>query len=157
MKKNAEKAKLMVTLGPKCYSFRASGNEIEMQLRVDPGAAWLTIKRPGCERSYRDIPDADVAATVEQFLAIGEDPEKFKGIRDGGGISAELQPRIKASFKSFRLSASQRLTPTGERFQKIYSAARASNCGAKFDSVGETLWVKIRSNTCRHLGKARRG
>ena len=49
-----------------------------MRLRVDPGAAWLTIKRPGCEREYRDIPDAEVAATVDQFLAIGEDPEKFE-------------------------------------------------------------------------------
>jgi hypothetical protein len=47
-------------------------------LLVHPDAAWLTIKRPGCERDYRDIPDAEVAATVEQFQAIGEDVEKFK-------------------------------------------------------------------------------
>jgi hypothetical protein len=53
-----------------------------MKLRVDPGAAWLTIKRPGCERDYRDIPEAEVAATVEQFLAIGEDPDKFRAFVD---------------------------------------------------------------------------
>jgi len=68
----------MATLGPKCYCFRSSCNGIEIRLRVDPGAAWLTIKRPGCERDYRDIPDAEVAAVVDQFRAIGEDPEKFK-------------------------------------------------------------------------------
>ena len=45
---------------------------------VHPDETWLTIKRPGCERDYRDIPDGDVAATGEQFQAIGEDVEKFK-------------------------------------------------------------------------------
>ena len=35
---------------------------IEPTLLVHPDAAWLTIKRPGCERDYRDIPDAGVAA-----------------------------------------------------------------------------------------------
>jgi hypothetical protein len=49
-----------------------------MQLRVDPGAAWLTIKRPGCERAYRDIPEAQIAAVVEQFQAIGEDVDRFE-------------------------------------------------------------------------------
>jgi hypothetical protein len=73
-----KKADLMATLGPKCYSFVASCNGIEMRLRVDPGASWLTIKRPGRERDYRDIPEGQTAATVEQFLAIGEDPQKFK-------------------------------------------------------------------------------
>jgi hypothetical protein len=68
----------MATLGPKCYCFRASCNGIEMKLRVDPGAAWLTIKRPGCEHAYRDIPDAGVAAVVEQFQAIGEDVDRFQ-------------------------------------------------------------------------------
>ena len=68
----------MATLGPKCYSFRSSCNGIEIRLRVDLGAAWLTIKRPGCERAYRDIPEAEVAATVEQFQAISADREKFK-------------------------------------------------------------------------------
>jgi hypothetical protein len=68
----------MSPLGPKCYSFRSSCNGIEMQLRVDPGAAWLTIKRPGCERAYRDIPDPEVAAVVDQFQAIGEDVDRFK-------------------------------------------------------------------------------
>jgi hypothetical protein len=29
-------------------------------------------------RQYRDVPQAEVAGVVEQFLAIGEDPEKFK-------------------------------------------------------------------------------
>jgi hypothetical protein len=68
----------MATLGPKCYSFVASCHGIEIRLRVDPGVAWLTWKRPGCERQYRDIPEAEVAATVEQFQAIGEDAERFK-------------------------------------------------------------------------------
>jgi hypothetical protein len=49
---------------------KQSCNGIEMQLRVDPGAAWLTIKRPGCERAYRDIPD--------EFQAIGEDVDRFE-------------------------------------------------------------------------------
>ena len=51
---------------------------MEIRLLVHPDAAWVTIKRPGCERDYRDIPEAEVAATVEQFLAIDGDPEKFK-------------------------------------------------------------------------------
>jgi hypothetical protein len=29
-------------------------------------------------RQYRDVPQAEVAGVVEQFVAIGEDPEKFK-------------------------------------------------------------------------------
>jgi hypothetical protein len=40
--------------------------------------AWLTIKRSGEERQYRDIAQGEVAQVVEQFEAIGEDPEKFK-------------------------------------------------------------------------------
>ena len=72
----------MGTLGPKCYCFRSSCNGVEIRLRVDPGAAWLTIKRPGCERAYHDIPEAEIAATVEQFQAIGEDPEKFRAFAE---------------------------------------------------------------------------
>jgi hypothetical protein len=67
----------MATLGPKCFSYRASCAGVEIQLRVDPGAAWLTIKRPGCERAYRDIPESEVAATVDQFQAIGVDVDRF--------------------------------------------------------------------------------
>ena len=59
--------------------WRSSCNGIELKLRFEQGlGAWLMIKRPGCEREYRDIADVDVAATVKQFVAIGEDPEKFK-------------------------------------------------------------------------------
>jgi hypothetical protein len=47
-------------------------------LRVEPDVAWLTIKRSGEERQYRDIAQGEVAQVVEQFEAIGEDPEKFK-------------------------------------------------------------------------------
>jgi hypothetical protein len=67
----------MATLGPKCYSFRASCSGVEIQLRVDPDAAWLTIKHPGCERTCVDIPEAKVAAVVDQFQAIGEDVDRF--------------------------------------------------------------------------------
>ena len=35
------------------------------------------IKRPGHQRRHVEIPDAEVAATVEQFQAIGADPETF--------------------------------------------------------------------------------
>jgi len=38
----------------------------------------MTIKRPGCERRYYDIPEAEVAAVVDQFQAIGEDVDRFK-------------------------------------------------------------------------------
>jgi hypothetical protein len=51
-------------------------------LRVEPGEAWLTIKRPGEERQYRDIADADVPALVAEFEAIGEDLEKFRAFVD---------------------------------------------------------------------------
>ncbi len=40
--------------------------------------AWLTIKRPGEERQYRDIAQSEVAGVVEQFEAIGEDVDRFK-------------------------------------------------------------------------------
>jgi len=33
----------------------------------------------------RYIPDAEVAATVEQFLAIGEDPDSFKAFVSARG------------------------------------------------------------------------
>jgi hypothetical protein len=33
----------------------------------------------------RYIPDAEVAATVEQFLAIGEDPDRFKAFVNARG------------------------------------------------------------------------
>ncbi len=51
---------------------------MELQLRIEPDVAWLTIKRPGEERQYRDIAQSEVAGVVEQFEAIGDDPEKFK-------------------------------------------------------------------------------
>jgi hypothetical protein len=38
----------------------------------------MTIKHPGCERTCVDIPDAEVAAVVDQFQAIGEDVDRFK-------------------------------------------------------------------------------
>jgi len=47
-------------------------------LRVEPDCAWLVIKKPGLEGSYRDIAQSEVACVLERFLAIGEDPEKFK-------------------------------------------------------------------------------
>lgn len=40
------------------------------------------IKRPGHERRHVEIPDAEVAATVEQFQAIRGDWEKFKAFVD---------------------------------------------------------------------------
>ena len=40
------------------------------------------IKRPGEDRQYRDIADADVAKGVADFQAIGEDPEKFRAFVD---------------------------------------------------------------------------
>jgi hypothetical protein len=58
--------------------YRASSNSIELRLRVEPDGAWLTIKRPGMEAEYLDIPEPDVAAALAGFEAIGEDPEKFK-------------------------------------------------------------------------------
>jgi hypothetical protein len=36
------------------------------------------VKRPGAESEYHDIPQGEDAGIVEQFLAIGEVPEKFK-------------------------------------------------------------------------------
>jgi hypothetical protein len=41
------------------------------------------LKRPGCERQYRDIPDADVAATVDQFQSIGDSVERFQEFVNG--------------------------------------------------------------------------
>jgi hypothetical protein len=40
--------------------------------------SWLTIKQPGVEALYRDIPEDQVTAVVDQFLAIETDPEKFR-------------------------------------------------------------------------------
>ena len=57
---------------------RASCGGVEIRLCVEPDVAWLTIKRSGEERQYRDIAQGEVAQVVEQFEAIGEDPEKFK-------------------------------------------------------------------------------
>jgi hypothetical protein len=67
----------MATLGPRSYCYRSSCRGVELRLRVDPAAAWLVIRQPGVEPRCVDIPEAEVAAVVDQFTAIGEDPEKF--------------------------------------------------------------------------------
>ena len=58
--------------------YRASCLGIEVRLRVEPDCAWLVAKRPGAEAEYTDIAQREVAGVVERFLAIREDPEKFK-------------------------------------------------------------------------------
>jgi hypothetical protein len=58
--------------------YLSSCNSVEIRLRVEPDSAWLTIKRPGAESEYYDIPQGEVAGIVEQFLAIGEDVDRFK-------------------------------------------------------------------------------
>ncbi len=65
-------------VGPRSKLYRASCNGVELQLRVEPDCAWLTIKRPGEERQYRDIAQSEVAGVVEQFEAIGEDVDRFQ-------------------------------------------------------------------------------
>ena len=58
--------------------YLASCNSVEIRLRVEPDCAWLTIKQPGAEPEYHDIPQGEVAGVVEQFEAIGEDVDRFK-------------------------------------------------------------------------------
>ncbi len=62
----------------KSAQYRASAFGIEVRLRVEPDCAWLTIKRPGAEAHYVDIPDAEITDVVDRFLAIGDSPEKFE-------------------------------------------------------------------------------
>jgi hypothetical protein len=63
--------------------WRSTCNGIELKLRFEQGmGAWLMIKRPGHERRHVEIPDAEVAATVEQFQAIRGDWEEFKAFVD---------------------------------------------------------------------------
>jgi hypothetical protein len=75
-------------IGPRCKLYRSSCNGVEVQLRVEPDCAWLTIKRAGEERQYRDIADADVEKVLADFQAIGTNPEKFKAFVN----AAEAQP-----------------------------------------------------------------
>jgi hypothetical protein len=68
-------------LHPLCRNaiWRAScnGTEIRLSIQRESGAV-LKIKRPGISETRVEIDIADVGATVEEFQAIGEDPEKFK-------------------------------------------------------------------------------
>jgi len=56
---------------------RLSYRGVEIRLLVTPGEAWLTIKRPGEERQYRDIPQAEVDSVLQEFQAVEDDVEKF--------------------------------------------------------------------------------
>ena len=64
-------------IGPRQLIYRASCNSIEIRLRVNPDAAWIVIRQPGSEPTYRDIPDAEVDETVAAMQAIDNDPERF--------------------------------------------------------------------------------
>jgi hypothetical protein len=65
-------------IGPRQRISRASCNSVEIRLRVNEDCAWIVIRRPGTEPTYRDIPDAKVGETVAAFQAIEGDPERFK-------------------------------------------------------------------------------
>jgi len=63
--------------------WRASSRGIEIKLRVErDGGAWLVIRKPHSEPSYRELADGEVAKVLAEFQAIGEDPEKFRAFVD---------------------------------------------------------------------------
>jgi hypothetical protein len=97
---------------------------IELRLRVEPDGAWLTIKRPGEERQYRDIPESDVPALVAEFEAIGESPERFCQTQKFGHTGAALAvagriplPKCRMTRHDSRHAAFSRLPPrNGKNF-----------------------------------------
>jgi hypothetical protein len=75
--------------------YLASCNLVEIWLRVEPDCAWLTIKGPGPESEYYDIPQGEVAGIVEQFLAIGEDVDCFNAfVQTWGGYGGSAAPCV---------------------------------------------------------------
>ena len=59
--------------------WRSSHVGIELRLSIQRGnGAVLKIKRPALPETRVEIDIEDVGATVEEFQAIGENPEKFK-------------------------------------------------------------------------------
>jgi hypothetical protein len=64
-------------LGPRQEIYRASCNSVEVRLRVNPDSAWIVVRRPGAGPYYRDIADNELSGLLEQYRAIGGDPQKF--------------------------------------------------------------------------------
>jgi hypothetical protein len=70
----------MITLPPGSSGavWRSSCNGTELKLRFEHGVgAWLMIRRPASERRHIEIAESELAMVLEEFHAIGEDPEKF--------------------------------------------------------------------------------
>jgi hypothetical protein len=51
------------------------------------------IKQPGLEAEYVDIPEAEIADVVDQFLAIGADVEKFRAFMNAANSTGRLTPK----------------------------------------------------------------
>jgi len=56
---------------------RASCNGVEIRIVQTPELAYLAIRKPHSEPSYRELADGEVGQVLSDFEAIGEDPEKF--------------------------------------------------------------------------------
>jgi hypothetical protein len=57
--------------------YRASCNGVEIRIVQTPDRAYLAIRKPHSEPSYRELADGEVGQVLSDFEAIGEDPEKF--------------------------------------------------------------------------------
>ena len=57
--------------------YRSSCDGVEIRIVQTPGLTYLVV-RGRVHDHYAELPDADVGATVEEFQAIGEDPDRFQ-------------------------------------------------------------------------------
>jgi hypothetical protein len=57
--------------------YRSSCNGVEIRIVQTPGLTYLVVRGRGHDH-YAELPDADVGATVAEFQAIGEDPDRFQ-------------------------------------------------------------------------------
>jgi hypothetical protein len=98
--------------------------------------AWLAVKRPGAESEYHDIPQGEVAAILEQFLAIADDPQNFNAFLSRVGFKRKARASLSSdhsrSFKSVIVIRPPAL-PLLELKNRTVSWCLPGNLGCLFD------------------------
>jgi hypothetical protein len=65
--------------------YRSSCNGIEIRLVITPDVAYLAIRKPHSEPSYRELAEGDVAKVLAEFQNIGTDVQRFEAFVNAAG------------------------------------------------------------------------